>query len=131
MGQTEHKNIKIRSRKDLEAIRERTRPLLEVERGARIVVGMGTCGLAAGARQVYEAMAEEIRRLGLEDVIQEPVGCVGICQFEPVVEVYQPGGVRTTYVHMTPDKVAKVVNDHIVNGQVVEEYTIGYAEANK
>ena len=56
MGQTEHKNIKIRSRKDLEAIRERTRPLLEVERGARIVVGMGTCGLAAGARQVYEAM---------------------------------------------------------------------------
>lgn len=54
MGQTEHKNIKIRSRKDLEAIRERTRPLLEVERGARIVVGMGTCGLAAGARQVYE-----------------------------------------------------------------------------
>ena len=98
MGQTEHKNIKIRSRKDLEAIRERTRPLLEVERGARIVVGMGTCGLAAGARQVYEAMAEEIRRLGLEDVILEPVGCVGICQFEPVVEVYQPGGVRTTYV---------------------------------
>ena len=59
MGQTEHKNIKIRSRKDLEAIRERTRPLLEVERGARIVVGMGTCGLAAGARQVYEAMAED------------------------------------------------------------------------
>ena len=74
MGQTEHKNIKIRSRKDLEAIRERTRPLLEVERGARIVVGMGTCGLAAGARQVYEAMAEEIRRLGLEDVTLEPVG---------------------------------------------------------
>lgn len=95
VGQTEHKNIKIRSRKDLEAIRERTRPLLEVERGARIVVGMGTCGLAAGARQVYEAMAEEIRRLGLEDVTLEPVGCVGICQFEPVVEVYQPGGVRT------------------------------------
>ena len=125
MGQTEHKNIKIRSRKDLEAIRERTRPLLEVERGARIVVGMGTCGLAAGARQVYEAMAEEIRRLGLEDVILEPVGCVGICQFEPVVEVFVPGKEKTTYVKMTPEKMVRVINDHIVNGNPVIEYTIG------
>ena len=131
MGQTEHKNIKIRSRKDLEAIRERTRPLLEVERGARIVVGMGTCGLAAGARQVYEAMAEEIRRLGLEDVPLEPVGCVGICQFEPVVEVYQPGGVRTTYVHMTPEQGVRVVQQHIRGGNPLAEYTIGAVRSGR
>ena len=117
MGQTEHKNIKIRSRKDLEAIRERTRPLLEVERGARIVVGMGTCGLAAGARQVYEAM--------------EPVGCVGICQFEPVVEVYQPGGVRTTYVHMTPEQGVRVVQQHIRGGNPLAEYTIGAVRSGR
>ena len=111
MGQTEHKNIKIRSRKDLEAIRERTRPLLEVERGARIVVGMGTCGLAAGARQVYEAMAEEIRRL--------------------VVEVYQPGGVRTTYVHMTPEQGVRVVQQHIRGGNPLAEYTIGAVRSGR
>ena len=122
MGQTEHKNIKIRSRKDLEAIRERTRPLLEVERGARIVVGMGTCGLAAGARQGYEAMAE---------VILEPVGCVGICQFEPVVEVYQPGGVRTTYVHMTPEQGVRVVQQHIRGGNPLAEYTIGAVRSGR
>ena len=120
MGQTEHKNIKIRSRKDLEAIRERTRPLLEVERGARIVVGMGTCGLAAGARQVYEAMAEEIRRLGLEDVILEPVGCVGICQFEPVVEVY-----------LTPEQGVRVVQQHIRGGNPLAEYTIGAVRSGR
>ena len=120
MGQTEHKNIKIRSRKDLEAIRERTRPLLEVERGARIVVGM-----------VYEAMAEEIRRLGLEDVTLEPVGCVGICQFEPVVEVYQPGGVRTTYVHMTPEQGVRVVQQHIRGGNPLAEYTIGAVRSGR
>ena len=118
-------------RKDLEAIRERTRPLLEVERGARIVVGMGTCGLAAGARQVYEAMAEEIRRLGLEDVTLEPVGCVGICQFEPVVEVYQPGGVRTTYVHMTPEQGVRVVQQHIRGGNPLAEYTIGAVRSGR
>ena len=110
MGQTEHKNIKIRSRKDLEAIRERTRPLLEVERGA---------------------LAEEIRRLGLEDVILEPVGCVGICQFEPVVEVYQPGGVRTTYVHMTPEQGVRVVQQHIRGGNPLAEYTIGAVRSGR
>ena len=89
------------------------------------MVGMGTCGLAAGARQVYEAMAEEIRRLGLEDVTLEPVGCVGICQFEPVVEVFVPGKEKTTYVKMTPEKMVRVINDHIVNGNPVTEYTIG------
>ena len=99
--------------------------------GPAVSSGMGTCGLAAGARQVYEAMAEEIRRLGLEDVTLEPVGCVGICQFEPVVEVYQPGGVRTTYVHMTPEQGVRVVQQHIRGGNPLAEYTIGAVRSGR
>lgn len=74
---------------------------------------------------------EEIRRLGLEDVILEPVGCVGICQFEPVVEVYQPGGVRTTYVHMTPEQGVRVVQQHIRGGNPLAEYTIGAVRSGR
>ena len=124
----------MKSIKDLEAIRQRTLDDINLRndhRSIRVVVGMGTCGLAAGARQVYEAMAEEIRRLGLEDVILEPVGCVGICQFEPVVEVYQPGGVRTTYVHMTPEQGVRVVQQHIRGGNPLAEYTIGAVRSGR
>ena len=128
MGQTEHKNIKIRSRKDLEAIRERTRPLLEVERGARIVVGMGTCGISAGARPVMMEFVEEIKRRGVQDAMVTQTGCIGVCRLEPIVEVYVPGQEKVTYVLMTPEKVARVVGEHLINGKPVTEYTIGAVE---
>ena len=128
MGQTEHKNIKIRSRKDLEAIRERTRPLLEVERGARIVVGMGTCGISAGARPVMMEFVEEIKRRGIQDAMVTQTGCIGVCRLEPMVEVYMPGQEKVTYVLMTPEKVARVVGEHLINGKPVTEYTIGAVE---
>lgn len=125
MRQKQKQAPKIRSRADLEKIRDRVRPSLELEHGARVVVGLGTCGLAAGAQQVYDAMAAEIAALGLTDVSLEATGCVGICQFEPVVEIYQPGGVRTTYVRMTPERGVRVVQQHIRGGNPLAEFTIG------
>ncbi len=91
----------------------------------RIVVGMATCGIAAGARPVLTAFTEEVGKRNLGNVAVSQTGCIGICQYEPVVEVYVPGQEKVTYVKMTAEKVAKVVNDHIVNGNVVTEYTIG------
>lgn len=118
--------VKIRSLSDLKRIQEQTRPALEQR--TRIVVGLGTCGQAAGAQQVYNAMAEELKKLDLKDVSLEAVGCVGICQFEPVVEVYRPGQERTTYVRMTPERGVRVVQQHILGGNALAEFTIGSAQ---
>lgn len=91
----------------------------------RVVVGMATCGIAAGARPVMTAFVDEVAKRNLKGVMVTQTGCIGICKYEPVVEVYAPGEEKVTYVKMTPEKVAKVVTDHLVNGQVVTEYTIG------
>ena len=92
----------------------------------RVVVGMATCGIAAGARPVMLEFVEELKRRGLENVTVAQTGCIGMCRLEPMVEIYVKGQEKVTYIHMTPEKVARVVNDHIVNGRPVEEYTIGY-----
>ena len=92
----------------------------------RVVVGMATCGIAAGARPVMLEFVEELKRRGLENVTVAQTGCVGMCRLEPIVEVYVKGQEKVTYVHMTPEKVARIVNDHIVKGRPVEEYTIGH-----
>lgn len=97
------------------------------EDGVRVVVGMATCGIAAGARPVMTAFLEEIGKRSLSNVAVEQTGCIGLCRLEPIVEVYAPGQDKVTYVKMTPDKVARVVAEHIVNGQAVAEYTIGSA----
>ena len=91
----------------------------------RVVVGMATCGIAAGARPVMLEFVEELKRRGLENVTVAQTGCIGMCRLEPMVEIYVKGQEKVTYIHMTPEKVARVVNDHIVNGRPVEEYTIG------
>lgn len=119
----------MKSLEELKAIRDKARANVNV-RGdnsddIRIVVGMATCGIAAGARPVLNAFTEEIARRGLENVVVTQTGCIGVCQFEPVVEVYVPGKEKVTYVKMTPDKVPSIVTEHIVNGRVVEENTIG------
>ena len=97
------------------------------EDGVRVVVGMATCGIAAGARPVMTSFLEEISKRNLNNVAVEQTGCIGLCRLEPIVEVYAPGQDKVTYVKMTPDKVARVVAEHIVNGQPVSEYTIGAA----
>ena len=91
----------------------------------RIVVGMATCGIAAGARPVMLGFIEELKRRGIENVTVAQTGGVGMCRLEPMVEGYVKGQEKVTYVHMTPDKVARVVGEHIVNGRPVDEYTIG------
>ena len=97
----------------------------EREEGVRVVVGMATCGIAAGARPVMTALLEEANKRNLGNVVIEQTGCIGMCALEPIVEVFVPGKEKVTYVNMTAEKVAKIVSDHIVNGSPVTEYTVG------
>lgn len=88
------------------------------------------CGIShlrdcGGAQDVYDALKNELKAQGMDYVLLEATGCVGICQFEPVVEVYIPHQPRTTYVHMTPDKAVRVVQQHLRGGNPLSEYTIG------
>lgn len=91
----------------------------------RIVVGMATCGIAAGARPVMNKFTEEIAKRNLQGVTVAQTGCIGMCQYEPIVEVFEPGKEKVTYVQMTAEKAAKIVNEHLVNGKPVVEYTVG------
>ena len=91
----------------------------------RIVVGMATCGIAAGARPVMAKFVDEIAKRNLQSVTVAQTGCIGMCQYEPIAEVMVPGKEKFTYVKLTEEKVAKIIVDHIVNGNPVAEYTIG------
>lgn len=122
----------MKSLAELQAIKEKMRDkviLREGVNGVRVVVGMATCGIAAGARPVLNALVEGVGREGLMDkVTVSQTGCIGICQLEPIVEVFEPGREKTTYVKMTPEKAARVIEEHLKNGNIVSEYTIA---ANK
>ena len=91
----------------------------------RIVVGMATCGIAAGARPIMAKFVEEAEKRNLTNVTVSQTGCIGMCRFEPIAEVLVPGKEKVTYVQLTEEKVARIVADHIVNGVPVTEYTIG------
>ena len=93
--------------------------------GIRVVVGMATCGIAAGARPVLKAITEELEKRNVKNVSVTQTGCIGMCQYEPIIEVYAPGKEKVTYVQMTAEKAVKVVANHLVNGEVVKEYTVG------
>ena len=93
--------------------------------GIRVVVGMATCGIAAGARPVLKAITEELEKRNVKNVSVTQTGCIGMCQYEPIIEVYAPGKEKVTYVQMTAEKAVKVVANHLVNGEVVTEYTVG------
>lgn len=94
----------------------------------RIVVGMGTCGIAAGAAQVYEIFEAEIENQGLKDITLVKTGCIGVCRLEPIVEIIKPGEEKVTYVKVTPNKVRNIIEQHIISGKVVEEFTIHLIE---
>ncbi|MDR2647708.1 MAG: NADH-quinone oxidoreductase subunit NuoF [Oscillospiraceae bacterium] len=93
----------------------------------RIVVGYATCGIAAGAKAVIESLRKELAVLGIDDVAVEETGCIGMCQYEPLVEVFAPDQPKITYVQMNAEKTARMVHSHVANGKVVAEYTIGAA----
>ncbi len=93
--------------------------------GIRVVVGMATCGIAAGARPVLKALVDEVAKRNIQHVSITQTGCIGMCQYEPIVEVFEPGKEKVTYVQMTEEKALKVVTEHLVNGKPVIEYTVG------
>ena len=94
----------------------------------RIVVGMATCGIAAGARAIINEVTAELAKRDLENVTVAQTGCIGMCRLEPLMDVIVPGQEKVTYVHLTPEKVARIISDHVVNGNPVQEYTIGAYE---
>ncbi len=123
----------MKSLAELEAIRKATLSKINVrkeEKGdtTRVVIGMATCGIAAGARPVMLAFMNEIQTRQLNHVTVSQTGCVGMCRLEPMVDVILPGKEKVTYVHVKPEMVPRIVAEHIVNGRPVEEYTIGAAE---
>ena len=120
----------MKSLAELEAIRQENLNRITHSDGIRVVVGMATCGIAAGARPVMDAFAAEVEKQGLKNIAVSQTGCVGMCKYEPMVDVYVPGQEKVTYVHMTPEKAARVVEEHIKGGKPVEEYTIGEFAAN-
>ncbi len=90
----------------------------------RVVVGMATCGIAAGARPVLTAFSDGVQEKGLKNVMVTQTGCIGLCQFEPIVEVHEPGKEKVTYIKMTAEKAAEVIEQHLIGGDVVTKYTI-------
>ena len=118
----------MKTREELRAIRERAKEALAVrdsEGGPRVVVAMGTCGIAAGAREIMSALLDELSSRGLTDVSVTQTGCRGLCDREPMVEVAIPNKTAVTYCRLTPQAMRRIVADHLVNGQVVTEYAIG------
>ncbi len=121
----------MKSLKDLEAIREKAKQemsMRETTGKTRIIVGMATCGIAAGARPVLAAFNEELARRGIQTTTVSMTGCVGVCRYEPMCDVIEPNGEKTTYVKLDAEKARRIVAEHVVNGHPVYELTIGAAE---
>ncbi len=117
----------MKSLAELQAIKEKMQGKVALREGTgekRVVVGMATCGIAAGARPVLAAFVEQVNEQGLMGSITvTQTGCIGLCEYEPIVEVYEAGKDKVTYVKMTADKVARVVEEHLKGGNPVAEYT--------
>lgn len=123
----------MKSLAELAAIREKMKDKVVLREGTndmRVVVGMATCGIAAGARPVLNTFVEEVNKAGLAGTVTvTQTGCIGMCQYEPIVEVFEAGKEKITYVKMTPEKAQRVVAEHLKGGKAITEYTIGNAKA--
>lgn len=119
---------RMKSLEELKAIRERMQGQVglrnESSSQTRVVVGMATCGIASGARPVLTTFSNMVQEKNLSNVAVTQTGCIGLCQYEPIVEVMAPGKDKVTYVKMSPDKVAEIVEQHLINGNIVTKYTI-------
>ncbi len=118
----------MKSLEELKAIREMMQGQMglrnESHNQTRIVVGMATCGIASGARPVLNALSDAVQTKGLTNVAVVQTGCIGLCQYEPIIEVLEPGKEKVTYVKMTAEKALEVLDQHIIRGQVIKKYTI-------
>ena len=117
---------KLKTIEDLKAIREQAQRDLKLrtETGTRIIIGMGTCGIAAGARETMHAVLEELNKRHI-DAHVTTVGCIGMCSKEPLVDIEQAGQPRITYCNVHPDMVSRLIEEHLVRGIVVEEWAMG------
>ena len=122
----------MKSLAELEKIRNQTLAKINLRKedtdSIRVVVGMATCGIAAGARPVMKAIMDEIEKRNIANCFVTQTGCIGVCRLEPIVEVMVPGEEKVTYVKVDEKKAAEIVSEHIVNGRIVTKYTIGAAE---
>ena len=122
----------MKSLEELKAIRERMQGEVGVRKAdaneTRVVVGMATCGIASGARPVLNTLSEEVRAKKLDNVVVTQTGCIGLCQYEPIVEVFAPGKEKVTYVKMTPEKAKEVVEQHLMRGLILTKYTLQNVE---
>ena len=118
----------MKSLEELKAIREKMQGQIGIRNESsdqtRVIVGMATCGIASGARPVLTALADAVQAKGLTNVAVTQTGCIGLCQYEPIVEILEPGKDKVTYVKMTPEKALEVVDQHLIRGQVIAKYTI-------
>ncbi|MBQ2201512.1 MAG: (2Fe-2S) ferredoxin domain-containing protein [Clostridia bacterium] len=123
----------MKSLKELAEIRERMKNKVALREGTgeiRVVVGMATCGIAAGARPVLNAFVEQVAEQNLSDrVTVTQTGCIGMCRFEPIVEVFEGDKERVTYVKVKPEMVPEIIKQHLIDGKPVTKYTIGAVEA--
>lgn len=118
----------MKSLEELNAIRERMQAQIGLRNTdtnkTRVIVGLATCGIASGARPVLTTLSDAVQERNLENVIVTQTGCIGLCQYEPIVEVIEPGKDKVTYVKMTPEKALEVVKQHLEGGEAVAKYTI-------
>ena len=121
--------MKIRNLDDLRKLRESSRDLSSARSGSEtvVIVGMGTCGIAAGARDVLAEVMAELARRSIDDVAVQTTGCIGMCQDEPLLDVIR-GGQRVTYGRVKPEDVPTIIAEHVVNGRVVDKLAIGRAD---
>lgn len=118
----------MKSLEELKAIREQMQGKVGLrssdEKQTRVIVGMATCGIASGARPVLTTLADAVQQKEIKNVVVTQTGCIGLCQYEPIVEVMEPGKAKVTYVKMNPDKAMEVVEEHLIHGKIVEKYTL-------
>lgn len=117
----------VKSLEDLKKVREKALEQMKIREGsqsAKVVVAMGTCGIAAGARDVMTALLDELEKRNIKDVTVTQSGCKGLCEQEPTVDVIRPGEETVTYGYVDADRARQIVAQHLVNGQIVEDWTI-------
>ena len=120
----------LKSVEELNAFKEKAKKQFAIKaNGIKIIVGMATCGIAAGAKPIFEVLNEEIKSKKLADVIVSQAGCIGLCQYEPIIEVFESGKDKVTYVNVDAEKAKEIINGHIIGGKIISDYTIGSAAA--
>ena len=121
---------RLKTLEDLKRVREEARKAMRSREAAatKIIVGMGTCGIAAGAREVLRAILKELAKRGIEANVTT-VGCIGMCSEEPLVDIIRPGEPRVTYGHMTPEKVPTLIEEHLIRGRVIREWVVAQMPA--